>query len=91
MAVFSTLVVFVTIWGLAQVLDLDKGTAAGLLAGATTESASIGTAGEALRHLGLSADSETPVLGYTVPHAVTAVKRFKMILTVVKKPVTIQS
>lgn len=32
--------------GAAQILDLDKGTAAGLLAGATTESASIGTAGD---------------------------------------------
>jgi putative transport protein len=53
LGVFSTLIVFVTIWSLAQILDLDQGTAAGLLAGATTESASIGTAGEALRHLGL--------------------------------------
>ncbi len=32
--------------GAAQIFDLDKGTAAGLLAGATTESASIGTAGD---------------------------------------------
>lgn len=32
--------------GAARILDLDKGTAAGLLAGATTESASIGTAGD---------------------------------------------
>jgi small redox-active disulfide protein 2 len=31
------------------------------------------------------------VMPANVPHAVTAVKRFKMILTVVKKPVTIQS
>ncbi len=31
------------------------------------------------------------VMPANVPHAVTAVKQFKMILTVVKKPVTIQS
>ncbi len=56
LAVFSSLVIFVTIWGLAQIFDLDKGTAAGLLAGATTESASIGTAGETLKHLDLEPD-----------------------------------
>jgi len=53
LAVFSSLVVFGTIWALAQIFDLDKGTAAGLLAGATTESASIGTAGDALKNLSL--------------------------------------
>lgn len=56
LAVFSGIVVFVTIWALSQYLDLDKGTAAGLLAGATTESASIGTASEGLRRLNLPAD-----------------------------------
>lgn len=34
---------------------------------------------------------EVVVMPADVPHAVTAVKRFKMILTVVKQPVTIQS
>jgi uncharacterized transporter YbjL len=38
---------------LAHIFDLDKGTAAGLLATATSESASVGTASEALKHLGL--------------------------------------
>jgi putative transport protein len=56
LAVFSGIVVFVVIWGLAQLLDFDKGMAAGMLAGATTESASIGTASEALQRLGLAAD-----------------------------------
>ncbi len=56
LAVFSGIVVFVTIWGLSHALDLDKGTAAGLLAGATTESASIGTASEGLRRLNLAED-----------------------------------
>jgi len=57
LAVFSALMTFATIWGLARIFHLDPGTAAGLLAGATTESASIGTAGDALKHLGLDADS----------------------------------
>ncbi len=56
LAVFSGIVVFGIIWGLSYLLDFDKGTAAGMLAGATTESASIGTASEALRRLGLGAD-----------------------------------
>ena len=34
---------------------------------------------------------EVVVMPANVPHAVTAEKRFKMILTVVKQPVTIQS
>lgn len=34
---------------------------------------------------------EVVVMPANVPHAVTAVKRFKMILTVVKQPVTIKS
>ena len=81
LAVFSTLVVFVTIWDLAQVLDLDKGTAAGLLAGATTESASIGTAGEALRHLGLSADKvKTLETNIEVTYAITYL--FGMLLVI---------
>ena len=50
---FCTIVVFLTVWALAVIFDLDKGTAAGLMAGATTESASIGTASEALATIGL--------------------------------------
>ncbi len=72
LAVFSTIMIFLTIWVLARVFDLDKGTAAGLLAGATTESASIGTASDALRHLGLS-DEEVSQLqaNIAVTYAVT--------------------
>ena len=81
LAVFSTLIVFVTIWSLAQILDLDKGTAAGLLAGATTESASIGTAGEALRHLGLSAEKvKTLETNIAVTYAITYL--FGMLLVI---------
>lgn len=72
LAIFSSLVVFGTIWGLAQVLELDKGTAAGLLAGATTESASIGTAGDALKNLGLEPETLKRLqANITVTYAVT--------------------
>ena len=37
------------------------------------------------------ATGQVVVMPANIPHAVTAVKRFKMILTVAKKPVTIQS
>jgi AspT/YidE/YbjL antiporter-like protein len=43
----------------AKIFDLDVGTAAGVLAGACTESASIGTAGEAIGRLGLDAAERT--------------------------------
>jgi aspartate-alanine antiporter len=44
----SSVVVVITVWGLAKGFNLDKGTAAGILAGGATESAAIGTAGDAL-------------------------------------------
>ena len=56
LAVISAVAVFAFIFVITKVIGFDKGTAAGLLAGATTESASIGTAGEALHRLGLAAD-----------------------------------
>ena len=56
LALVSGIVVFLTIMAFSHLFNFDKGTAAGLLAGATTESASIGTASEALRRLGLGAE-----------------------------------
>jgi len=56
LALISGVAIFIFIFVTAKVMDLDKGTAAGLLAGAITESACIGTAGEALQRLGLGAD-----------------------------------
>jgi len=56
LALISGVAVFVFIFVITKVMGFDKGTAAGLLAGATTESASIGTAGEALHRLGLTAN-----------------------------------
>lgn len=48
LTVISTIVVVVTVWSLAKGFGLDKGSAAGVLAGGATESAVIGTASEAL-------------------------------------------
>ncbi len=56
LALVSAAVIFGYIFLMARLMDLDKGTAAGLLAGAITESACIGTAGEALQRLGLGVD-----------------------------------
>ena len=56
LALISAIAVFAFIFVVVKVFGFDKGTAAGLLAGATTESASIGTAGEALQRLGLGAE-----------------------------------
>src|SRR5215472_9507029 len=46
--VLSSIVVVLTVWALAKGFGLDKGTAAGVLAGGATESAAIGTASDAL-------------------------------------------
>ena len=56
LALISGIAIFGYIFVVAKVMDFDKGTAAGLLAGAITESACIGTAGEALTRLGLGAE-----------------------------------
>src|SRR5210317_2245590 len=56
LALISTIAIFAFIFVTAKIMHLDKGTAAGLLAGAITESACIGTAGEALQRLGLGAE-----------------------------------
>jgi len=61
LALISGIAVFGFIFVVTKVMGFDKGTAAGLLAGATTESASIGTAGEALHRLGLTADKNIAV------------------------------
>lgn len=81
LAVFSSIVVFGTVWLMAAVLDLDKGTAAGLLAGATTESASVGTAGETLGHIGLEQDAVDRMrTNIAVTYAVTYLFGFTLVV-----------
>jgi len=48
LTILSSVLVVITVWGLAKGFGLDKGTAAGVLAGGATESAAIGTASDAL-------------------------------------------
>src|SRR5262249_23774277 len=62
----------VTAYGAAQLLGYDMGTAAGLLAGAFSESTVIGTAGEAINRLAISADDKTRLVNnIPVAYAVT--------------------
>lgn len=59
----SSVVVVITVWAIAKVFGLDKGTAAGVLAGGATESAVIGTAADALASLPLSKEEIAHRLG----------------------------
>ncbi|MGE5101202.1 MAG: aspartate-alanine antiporter [Deltaproteobacteria bacterium] len=61
-----------TAFGFAKILGYDVGTAAGLLAGAFSESTVIGTAGEAIGRLGISEAEKTALLNsIPVAYAVT--------------------
>ena len=81
LAAFCGAVVFATVWLAAWIFELDRGTAAGLLAGATTESASVGTASEALKSLGLdSATLQTLEANIGVTYAVTYLFGFTLVV-----------
>ena len=59
-------------FGAARILDYDLGTAAGLLAGAFTESTVIGTASDAINRLTISPDEKTALINnIPVAYAVT--------------------
>jgi len=67
-----TVVGLVCVLASAWVFGLDRGTAAGLAAGGLTQSAIIGTAGEAIQQLGVSADlKKTMQTNVAVGYAVT--------------------
>ncbi|MDD5643269.1 MAG: aspartate-alanine antiporter [Syntrophales bacterium] len=59
LSVFFGVVGLLTAVGLAKVFGFDPGTAAGLIGGALTQSAVIGTADGAIRHLAISAAAKT--------------------------------
>lgn len=81
LTLFCSIVIFTTVWGLAQILDLDKGTAAGLLAGATTESASVGTAGDAIANMDIDADlKQTLHANIAVTYAITYLFGFTIVV-----------
>ncbi len=73
MAVFMAVCGLATVVVLAKIFDLDKGIAAGLAAGGMTQSAIIGTAGDAITKLGLSAEEvkrlqANVAIGYAVTY-----------------------
>lgn len=79
--VFCSIVIFTTVWGMAQILDLDKGTAAGLLAGATTESASVGTAGDAIANMDIDESvKKTLHANIAVTYAITYLFGFTIVV-----------
>ncbi|MCZ0963480.1 aspartate-alanine antiporter [Paracoccus benzoatiresistens] len=81
LSLFSSVLIYVTIWSLAQTFELDKGTAAGLLAGGITESAAVGTASEALKNLSLPADQVTAMqANIGVAYAITYLFGFTLVV-----------
>jgi putative transport protein len=81
LTVFCSAVIFTVVWGLAHLLDLDQGTAAGLLAGATTESASVGTAGDAIEVMNLDPDvKKTLQSNIAVTYAITYLFGFMLVV-----------
>lgn len=81
LTIVCSLIIFCTVWGLAQLVDLDKGTAAGLLAGATTESASVGTAGDALANMDFDEETQkTLQANIAVTYAITYLFGFTLVV-----------
>ncbi|MFH5775008.1 aspartate-alanine antiporter [Paracoccus sp. NGMCC 1.201697] len=81
LSLVSSLLIFLTIWGLAQIFGLDKGTAAGLLAGGITESAAVGTASEALGSMALPPDQITAMqANIGVAYAITYLFGFTLVV-----------
>jgi len=68
--IIEALLVLTIVLAAVPLFGLDAGTAAGLAAGAATESAVVGTAAEALKHLGL-ADSEVQRMEANIATAYT--------------------
>ena len=74
LAVVLAVTALLTVVILAKMFDLDKGLAAGVAAGGLTQSAIIGTAGDAITKLGLAADEVARLQGnVAVGYAVTYV------------------
>jgi putative transport protein len=72
LTVVLCLVCLLTSFGFAKLLGYDIGTAAGLLAGAFSESTVIGTAGEAIQRLSIPVEEKTALLSnIPVAYAVT--------------------
>src|SRR5204862_5760359 len=60
------------IWGISMLLGYDKGLAAGLMAGAVTESATIGSAGDAIMQLKVPQETKERMMSHlAVAYSVT--------------------
>lgn len=64
LAVFVPVVGLLAAYAMARILKLDVGYSAGMLSGALTESPAIGTASEAIRGLGISAEQKELWVGH---------------------------
>src|SRR3954469_18819462 len=62
LSVIFCLVALGCIWGVSTILGYDKGMAAGLLSGAVTESASIGSASDAINKLNVSPEIKAKMI-----------------------------
>ena len=72
LAVIFCLIALGSIWSISTVLGYDKGLAAGLLAGAVTESASIGSASDAINQLKVSPEIKAAAVSHVaVGYSVT--------------------
>lgn len=81
LSVFAGGVIFITVWTLAGFFDMDPGSAAGLLAGATTESASVGTAGDAIANMNIGEDEKLRLQSnIAVTYAITYLFGFTLVI-----------
>src|SRR5215217_2392871 len=72
LSVIFCLIALGTIWSISMILGYDKGLAAGLLAGAVTESASIGSAGDAINRLNVTPEVKAAAVSHiAVGYSVT--------------------
>src|SRR3954468_8268700 len=72
LSVIFCLIALGSIWGISMLLGYDKGLAAGLLAGAVTESASIGSAGDAINRLNVAPEVKAAAVSHlAVGYSVT--------------------
>jgi putative transport protein len=72
LAVIFCLLALATIWGVSRLLGYDKGLAAGLMSGAVTESATIGSASDAINGLDVPAETKRLAISHlAVGYSVT--------------------
>ena len=72
LAVIFCLIALASVWGISMVMGYDKGLAAGLMAGAVTESATIGSASDAINKLNVPPEVKEKAISHlAVAYSVT--------------------